>query len=65
MSYPGTSTESMEPELLFDTKLDGISGFIVADTDKIVQIQKCADLFNRACTISGVRTGGKLKMVIK
>ena len=31
MSYPGTSLESRELELSFDTKLDGVSGFFVGD----------------------------------
>ena len=47
ISYPGTSLERREPELSFDTNIDGVSGCIVADTATFL---KCTDLFNRACT---------------
>ena len=38
ISYPGTSLERREQELSFDTKLDGISGFIVEDTGSLKSV---------------------------
>ena len=49
-SYPGTSLERREePKLSFDTNLEGVSGFNVADTARYEHLQKCTDFCNRAC----------------
>ena len=39
ISYPGTSLERREPELSFDTNLDGVSGFIVAETATLKSVR--------------------------
>ena len=39
ISYPETSLERREPELSFDTKLDGITGLIVADIDTLKSVR--------------------------
>ena len=39
ISYSGTSSESREQELSFDTKLDGISGFIVEDMGSLKSVR--------------------------
>ena len=55
--YPGTR----EQELLFDTNLDGVSGFIVADRQVLLPTMHCnvkllvgakksLNLFDRTCT---------------